>query len=65
MDVVEEWTAVTAAEIADESGPRGPYLFGINGPIAAIGRNLDAPVVSADRPFTHEATKPVVSVEEY
>lgn len=62
---VDERTAVTAAEIADEIGPEGPYLSGMDGLVAAVGRELDAPVVSADRHLTHEATKRVVDVEEY
>jgi len=33
--------------------------------IAAVGRELDAPVVSADGDLTHEETKKVVDIEEY
>jgi PIN domain. len=62
---VDERTAVTAGEIADEVGPGGPYLDGLDALIAAVGRELDAPVVSADRDLTHEETKKVVDVEEY
>lgn len=62
---VDERTSVTAAEIADEIGPQGPYLAGMDGVIAAVGRELDAPVVSADADLTHEETKAVVDVEEY
>jgi predicted nucleic acid-binding protein len=62
---VDEQTAVTAAEIADEMGQQGPFLSGMDALIAAIGRELDASVVSADRHLTHEETKKVVDVEEY
>jgi len=62
---VDEVTAVSAGEIADEVAPRGPYLDGLDGLIAAVGRELDAPVVSDDADLTHEATKQVVDVEEY
>lgn len=62
---VDERTAVTAGEIADEVGPGGPYLDGLDALIAAVGRELDAPVVSADGDLTHEETKKVVAVEEY
>lgn len=62
---VDEGTAVTAGEIADEIGPEGPYLDGNDALIAAVGRQLDAPVVSADCDLTHEETKKIVDIEEY
>ena len=62
---VDERTAVTAAEIADEMGAQGPFLSGMDALIAAVGRELDAPVVSGDGDLTHEKTKQVVDVEEY
>lgn len=62
---VDEQTAVTAAEIADEIGQQGPFLSGMDALIAAVGRELDAPVVSADSDLTHEATRAVVDVEAY
>jgi predicted nucleic acid-binding protein len=62
---MDEKTAVTAGEIADEVGPGGPYLDGLDALIAAVGRELDAPVVSADEDLTHEETKKVIDVEEY
>jgi len=62
---VDERTAVMAGEIADEVGPGGPYLDGLDALIAAVGRELDAPVVSADGDLTHEETKKVIDVEEY
>jgi PIN domain. len=62
---VDEKTAVTAGKIADEVGPGGPYLDGLDALIAAVGRELDAPVVSADGDLTHEETKKVVDIEEY
>jgi len=57
--------SVEAGRIADEIGPQGPYLDGVDGLVAAVGRELDAPVVSADGDLTHEETKRVVDVEEY
>lgn len=62
---VDERTAMIAGEIADEVGPSGPYLDGLDALIAAVGRELDAPVVSGDGDLTHEATKAVIDVEEY
>lgn len=62
---VDERTAITAAEIAAEMDPQGPFLTGMDGLIAAVGRELNAPIVSADRDLTHSATKQVVDVEEY
>ena len=62
---VDEYTAVLAGEIADEIGPQGPFLDGLDALIAAVGRELNAPVVSADSDLTHEETKKVVDVEEY
>jgi predicted nucleic acid-binding protein len=61
----DEDTASLAGQIATEIGPEGPFLAGMDGLIAAVGRELDAPVVSSDDDFTHEATKKVVEVEEY
>ena len=65
VHAVDERTAVTAAEIADEVGPQGPFLSGMDALIAAIGRELGAPVVSDDRHLTHPETMKVVDVEEY
>lgn len=62
---VDEETAVLAGEIADEVAADGPHLDGPDALIAAVGRQLDAPVVSADADFTHPETKAVVDVEEY
>ena len=62
---VDEQTAVIAGEIADEVGPSGPYLDGLDALIAAVGRELDAPVVSGDGDLVHEETKAVIDVEEY
>lgn len=61
----DERTAVTAGEIADEIAPEGPYLDGPDALVAAVGRELDAPVVSGDGDLTHEETKKVVDVAEY
>lgn len=58
-------TAVLAGEIAAAIGPEGPFLDGPDALVAAVGEELDAPVVSADSDLTHRATKQVVDVEEY
>ena len=65
VHTVDERTAVTAAEIADEMGSQGPFLSGMDALIAAVGRELNAPVVSGDGDLTREETKQVVDVEEY
>ena len=57
--------SVEAGRIADEVGPQGPYLDGVDALVAAVGRELDATVVSVDGDLTHEETKQVVDVEEY
>jgi predicted nucleic acid-binding protein len=62
---VDERTAITVGEIAAEIAPGGPYLDGLDGLIVAVGRELDAPVVSGDGDLTHSETKRVVDVEEY
>lgn len=61
----DEQTAVVAGEIADDIGSQGPFLTGMDALIAAVGRELGAPVVSADGDLTHSETKNVVDVEEY
>ena len=62
---VDERTAVTAGEIAEEIGPQGPFLTGMDGVIAAVGRELGAAVVSADRDLTHPETAAVIDVDDY
>lgn len=62
---VDEELSVTAAEIADQIEPGGPYLDGPDALIAAAGRELDAPVVAGDSDLTHEQTQKVVDVEGY
>jgi len=57
--------SVEAGRIADEIAPQEPYLDGVDALVAAVGRELDVPVVSADSDLTHEETKRVVDVEEY
>ncbi len=61
----DERTATVAGEIANEVGPQGPFLTGMDALIAAVGRELGAPVVSADGDLTHPETKNVVDIEEY
>jgi len=62
---INEDLSVEAGRIADEVGSQGPYLDGVDALVAAVGRELDATVVSADDDLTHEETKRVVDVEEY
>ena len=62
---IDKETTTVAGEIADEIGPQGPFLDGVDALVAAVGRTLDAPVVSADGDLTHEETKRVLNVEEY
>lgn len=62
---VDGTTAVVAATIADEIGPDGPFISGMDALVAAVGRELDAPVVTADGDLTHDATGEVVEVERY
>lgn len=62
---IDENTAVTAAEVADEIGPEGPHLTAVDALVAALGRELNAPVVAGDRDLTHEETQTVVDVDEY
>lgn len=57
--------SVKAARIADEIGSQGPYLDGVDALVAAVGCEVDAPVVSADGDLTHDETKKVIDVEEY
>ena len=61
----EERHAVVGAEIADEIDSGGPYIDGCDALIAAVGRQLSAPVVSDDSDLTHPETKKVIDVEEY
>jgi len=63
--ITDERTAITAGKIADEIASGGPYLDGPDALIAAVGRELDAPVVSGDGDVTHEETQKVIDVEEY
>ncbi|KZX49066.1 PIN domain-containing protein [Haloarcula sp. K1] len=62
---ISEDLSVEAGRIADEVGSQGPYLDGVDALVAAVGRELDATVVSVDGDLTHEETKQVVDVEEY
>lgn len=61
----DKQTATLAGKIANEVGPQGPFLTGMDALIAAVGRELGAPVVSADSDLTHPETKQVVDIEEY
>ncbi|ACV47892.1 MULTISPECIES: PIN domain-containing protein [Halomicrobium] len=55
----------TAARIADEIPAGGPYLDGVDGLVAAVGREWGAPIVSADSDLTHEETRRAVDIDEY
>lgn len=62
---IDEEIAVVAAEVADDIGPQGPHLTAIDALVAAVGRQLNAAVVSRDGDLTHQETKKVVDVEEH
>lgn len=62
---IDEQTATMAGQIAGDIAPGGPYLDGPDALVAAVGRHLDAPVVSRDGDLTHEATRQVIDVETY
>lgn len=63
--LTEERHAVMGAEIANEVDAEGPYIDGCDALVAAVGRELGAPVVSDDSDLTHPETKKVIEVEEY
>jgi predicted nucleic acid-binding protein len=62
---VTETMAATAAEIADEIGPQGPDLTAVDALVAAVGRELGAPVISGDGDLTHAETQNVIETETY
>lgn len=62
---IDDELSISAARIADDIGPQGPYLDGVDSLVAAVGHKLGAPVVSADGDLTHDETKQVIDVEEY
>lgn len=62
---VDRRTARLAGEVTAEIPDGGPHLDGIDAVVAAVGRELDAPVVSGDEDLTHSATRQVVSVDTY
>jgi predicted nucleic acid-binding protein len=62
---IDEQTAVTAAEVADDIGPQGPQLNAIDALVAAVAREVGGTVVSNDRHLTHPEIKKVVDVDEY
>ena len=66
-DVVEtdESTAVRAAELADEIGPKGPELTAIDALVAAVADQLNATLVSCDGDLTHEETRHLIAVDDY
>ena len=62
---VDEGVSEEAGYVAEAVGSEGPFLDGVDATVAAVGRELDAPVVSADDDLTHEETRRVVEVESY
>lgn len=62
---VDEAVAEEAGYVADAVGAEGPFLDGVDATVAAVGRELDSPVVSANGDLTHEETRKVVEVENY
>ena len=62
---VDEHTAVTAAEVADNIGPQGPQLTAVDALVAGVAREVGGTVVSDDRDLTHPETKKVIDVDEY
>ncbi|MUW13657.1 PIN domain-containing protein [Halorubrum sp. CBA1125] len=62
---VDEDLSIEAGYIADDIGPEGPFLDGVDALVAAVGRELDSPVVSADSDLTHAATTKEVEVLNY
>lgn len=62
---VDKRLSIEAGRIANEIGPQGPFLDGADALVAAVGRELDAPVVSIDGDLTHSETKKVIDVQEY
>jgi len=62
---IDEQTAVTAAEVADDIDSQGPKLNAIDALVAAVARETGGTVVSNDRHLTSPRTKKVVDVDEY
>lgn len=58
-------TASALSERESQPSKRDDVVYGLDAVVAAVGRELDAPVVSADSTLTEEATKRVVDVEAY
>jgi predicted nucleic acid-binding protein len=58
-------TALAAASIAEDIGPQGPYLDGVDAIVAAVGKQFNSTVVSADQDLTHPEVQRVISVDEY
>jgi len=62
---VDEAVSEEAGHVAEAVSSGGPFLDGVDATVAAVGRELDAPVVSADGDLTREETRRVVDVENY
>jgi predicted nucleic acid-binding protein len=60
-----ERTAAHSMDIVDEIGSEAPKLTVEDAIVLGTGRELDAPIVSADSDHTHEAVKQAQPVEEY
>lgn len=62
---VSEETADHATEIADEIDSQGPHLSAIDALVAAVSRELGAPLVTSDSDHTHSSCQNVLDVDEY
>jgi len=62
---VDKAVSEEAGRIADAVGAEGPFLDGVDATVAAVGRELDSPVVSADGDLTHKQMRKVIEVEDY
>jgi len=62
---VDKAVSEEAGRIADAVGAEGPFLDGVDATVAAVGRELDSPVVSADGDLTHKEMRKVIEVEDY
>jgi len=58
-------TALVAESIAEDIGPQGPYSDGVDAIVAAVGKQFNSTVVSADQDLTHPEVQRVISVDEY
>jgi predicted nucleic acid-binding protein len=62
---VDRRLCLVGGRIAEQIGPEGPHLDGVDALVAAVGDSLDATVVSDDSDLTHEVTQTVIDSETY